>query len=224
MVCHGANPGLVSHFVKAALRDLADALGLQVQAPAGAAGWAELAERTVTVSEYLTRYREDGTASYRPTVVFSYLPCDAAFASLHESVMRDWQAPDSARILNQDIVEGRDELGVLLLEHPLGGWWYGSQLDIHEARRLVRDNNPTAIQVAAGVLAALLFIIDHPRCGYLEPEALPHERVLEVARPYLGPMVSTPTDWTPLSQRQRFFDEPGLVPADPWQFGNFYLG
>ena len=320
--CHGANPGLVSHFVKAALRDLAAALDIEAAAPADAAGWAALAERTgtrvihiserdtqiscepkrpgefvntwsvpgfleeasmpvevgwgthekalppgglrhpdgpgnaiyiprvaararvrswvplggpidgiaiphsesVTLSEYLTRYREDGTPAYRPTVVFSYLPCDGALASLHESVMRDWQAPDSERILNQDIVEGRDELGVLLLGHSLGGWWYGSQLDVHEARRLVPGNNPTAIQVAAGVLAALLFVIDHPLRGYLEPEALPHEQVLEVARPYLGPMVSAPTDWTPLARRQPFFEEPELDPGDPWQFANFFIG
>ena len=320
--CHGANPGLVSHFVKAALCDLADALGLERDNPADASGWAALAERTgtrvihiserdtqvsrepkrpgefvntwsvpgfleeasmpveigwgthektlppggmrhgsgpgnaiyiprvaarvwirswvplgdsidgiaiphsesVTISEYLTRYREDGTPIYRPTVVFSYLPCDGALASLHESLMRDWRAPDSERILNHDIVEGRDELGVLLMGHPLGGWWYGSQLDIHEARRLVPGNNPTAIQVAAGVLAALLWIIDNPRRGYLEPEALPHERVLEVARPYLGSMVSAPTDWTPLAGRQSFFEEPGLDHGDPWQFSNFFIG
>ena len=321
VVCHGANPGLVSHFVKAALCDLAHALDLEFEVPAAAAGWAVLAERTgtrvihiserdtqisnepkrpgefvntwsvpgfleeasmpveigwgthektlppgarrhpsgpgnaiyisrasarawvrswvplggpidgiaiphsesITLSEYLTRYREDGTPVYRPTVVFSYLPCDGALASLHESVMRNWQAPDSERILNHDIVEGCDELGVLLLGHRLGGWWYGSQLDIHEARRLVPGNNPTAIQVAAGVLAALLWVIDNPRRSYLEPEALPHEEVLEVARPYLGPMVSAPTDWTPLKRRQTFFEEPGLDPEDPWQFANFFL-
>ena len=320
--CHGANPGLVSHFVKAALLDLADALGIEAPTPEGAGGWAELAERTgtrvihiserdtqvsseprrpgefvntwsvpgfleeasmpveigwgthektlppggrrhpsgpgnaiyiprasarawirswvplggpidgiaiphsesVTLSEYLTRYAQDGSPRYRPSVAFSYLPCDAALASLHESVMRDWRAPDSERILNHDIVEGRDELGVLLMGHRLGGWWYGSQLDIHEARRLVPGHNPTAIQVAAGVLAALLWVIDHPRRGYLEPEALPHEQVLEVARPYLGPMVSMPTDWTPLAKRQALFEEAGLDPEDPWQFANFFLG
>ena len=320
--CHGANPGLVSHFAKAALCDLADALGLDFDAPSDAGGWAALAERTgtrvihiserdtqvsnepkrpgefvntwsvpgfleeasmpveigwgthekalppgglqhpsgprnaiyipraaarawirswvplggaidgiaiphsesVTLSDYLTRRDEDGTPAYRPTVVFSYLPCDGALASLHESVMRDWQAPESERILNHDIVEGRDELGVLLLGHRLGGWWYGSQLDIHEARRLVPGNNPTAIQVAAGILAALLWIIDNPNRGYLEPEALPHDHVLAVARPYLGPMVSAPTDWTPLERRQSYFEEPGLDPEDPWQFTNFFLG
>ena len=320
--CHGANPGLVSHFVKAALHDLADALGLAGDTPSDASGWAALAERTgtkvihiserdtqisrepkrpgefvntwsvpgfleeasmpveigwgthektlppggmrhesgpgnaiyiprvsarvwirswvplggpidgiaiphsesVTLSDFLTRYGEDGTPAYRPTVLFSYLPCDGALASLHESLMRDWRAPDSERILNHDIVDGRDELGVLLLGHPLGGWWYGSQLDVHEARRVVPGHNPTAVQVAAGVLAALLWIIDNPRRGYLEPEALPHDRVLEVAWPYLGPMVSAPTDWTPLAARQSFFEEPGLDHDDPWQFANFFIG
>ena len=47
---------------------------------------------SITLSDYLTAYR-DGVAHYRPTVVFSYQPCDAAFSSLHESVMRDWRRP-----------------------------------------------------------------------------------------------------------------------------------
>ena len=320
VVCHGANPGLVSHFVKAALCDLAAALDIDAGVPESAADWAALAERTgtrvihvaerdtqvsrdpkrpgefvntwsvpgfleeasmpvevgwgthektlppnalrhpggpgnaiyipkaaarawirswvplggqidglalphsesITISEYLTAYRGE-VASYRPTVVFSYLPCDAALASLHESVMRDWAEPESVRIQNEDVVAGRDELGVLLMGHVLGGWWYGSQLDVHEARRLVPGNNPTALQVASGVLAATLWVIENPRRGYLEPEALPHDRVLELARPYLGPMVSRPTDWSPLEGRQRYFDEPSLDPDDPWQFGNFFL-
>ena len=67
VVCHGANPGLVSHFVKAALCDLAQALGLQADAPAGGAGWAELAERTGTrvihISERDTQVSRDPQAA-----------------------------------------------------------------------------------------------------------------------------------------------------------------
>jgi len=49
VVDHGANPGLVSHFVKQALLDLSTGIGRTVQAPADAAGWAMLA-RDVGVS------------------------------------------------------------------------------------------------------------------------------------------------------------------------------
>ncbi|MEX2149196.1 MAG: saccharopine dehydrogenase NADP-binding domain-containing protein [Steroidobacteraceae bacterium] len=43
VVDHGANPGLVSHFVKQALLDLASGSGRSVETPADAAGWATLA-------------------------------------------------------------------------------------------------------------------------------------------------------------------------------------
>jgi homospermidine synthase len=43
VLTHGANPGLVSHFVKAALLDIAAATGAAVQKPETRAGWGELA-------------------------------------------------------------------------------------------------------------------------------------------------------------------------------------
>ena len=186
------------------------------------AGLALPHSESVTISEYLT-LGEAGKVIYRPTVAFAYLPCDAALASLHEAMMRDWRLQETQRIIDDDVVDGRDELGVLLMGHGLGGWWFGSQLDIHEARRLVPGSNPTAIQVAAGVLAATAWVANNPRVGYCEPEDLPHEQVLEIARPYLGPMVSEPTHWTPLDGRSDLFEQPLVDAQDPWQFGNFVL-
>ncbi|MDH3689181.1 MAG: saccharopine dehydrogenase NADP-binding domain-containing protein [Gammaproteobacteria bacterium] len=318
--CHGANPGLVNHFVKAALLDIASASGIAVDTPSSREQWASLARLTgtkvihiserdtqitsepkrpgefvntwsipgfveeasmpveigwgthekglpphahhhtdgpgnaiystrpaasvllrswvplggpisglalphsesITLSEYFTLI-EDGQVSYRPTVAFAYMPCDAAMASLHETMMCDWVMQTSKRVLNDDIVSGRDELGVLLLGHKAGGWWYGSQLDIDEARRLVPGNNPTAVQVAAGAVAAALWAVVNPTRGYCEPEDLPYEQVLEVALPYLGPMVSAPTAWTPLKNRRLIFPESWLDQQDPWQFSNFLL-
>ena len=45
VVTHGANPGLVSHFVKQALLNIARDTGGDDSTPAGRAGWAELARR-----------------------------------------------------------------------------------------------------------------------------------------------------------------------------------
>src|SRR5712671_17154 len=45
VLTHGANPGLVSHFVKQALIDLARDVGLGGEAPASRGDWARLAER-----------------------------------------------------------------------------------------------------------------------------------------------------------------------------------
>jgi len=317
---HGANPGLVSHFVKAALLEIAEAMKLDCAQPETREEWARLAQQTgtrvihiserdtqissepkrteefvntwsipgfveeatmpaeigwgshekvlpprarrheagpanaiyletpgarlllrswvplggniaglalphsecITLSRYLAVY-EDAQVAYRPTVVFVYLPCDAALASLHETMMREWRIPATQRIMNEDIIAGRDELGVLLLGHEFGGWWYGSQLDIHRAREVVPGHNPTAIQVAAGALAAATWTMDNPNRGFCEPEDLPHREILEVARPYLEPMVSLVSDWDPLADRLNLFADPGLDRDDPWQFGNFVI-
>src|SRR6516164_11612706 len=45
VLTHGANPGLVSHFVKQALIDVAQGMGLGGGVPTGRADWARLAER-----------------------------------------------------------------------------------------------------------------------------------------------------------------------------------
>ena len=92
------------------------------------------------------------TAVYRPTVHYAYLPTDVAMASLHECRMSGYELQDAKRIMTDEITEGMDELGVLLLGHDLNGWWVGSQLDIDEARELVPHQNATTLQVAASIL------------------------------------------------------------------------
>ncbi|MBC6439295.1 MAG: saccharopine dehydrogenase NADP-binding domain-containing protein [Rhodospirillales bacterium] len=176
---------------------------------------------SVTLSDYFT-LREGGEV-YRPTVAFAYMPCDAAMSSLHELMMQGWTAPEQQRILGDDIDAGMDELGILLLGDGPTGWWYGSQLDIHEARRLIPGTNATAVQVAAGAVSATVWACLHPNRGYCEPEDLPHDEILAIALPWLGPMASVPTDWTPLKQRAGLFDEPELDTGDPWQFVNFRI-
>ncbi len=46
------------------------------------------------------------------------------------------------------------------------------------------------------------------------------ERILEIARPYLGNMIGAYSDWTPLLDRGLLFEE-DLDEEDPWQFKNF---
>ena len=176
-----------------------------------------------TISDHLTVW-EGQRAVYRPTVHYAYLPTDAALASVHELKMRNYELQPRQRIMNDEIVSGYDELGVLLLGHEFTGWWVGSQLDIHEARRLAPHQNATALQVAASVLAACMWMINHPRQGLNVPDDLPYDEVLEVASPYLGTCPSVPTDWTPLKNRADFFDrfgKPCPPEKDVWQFDSF---
>ena len=178
-----------------------------------------------SISDYLTVV-EDGQAVYRPTVHYAYCPSDAAVASLHELHMRGYDLQQRQRIMNDDIVTGRDELGVLLMGHRFNAWWTGSLLDIHETRRLVPHQNATTLQVAAAVLGAVQWLLEHPREGVLLPDGLPHDEVLRHALPYLGPVVSQRVDWTPL---QRWTDPfVGFARQKPsaenvWQFDTFLV-
>lgn len=178
-----------------------------------------------TLSDYLTVW-QDEMPIYRPTVHYAYLPTDSAIASLHELKMNNYELQYDHRILNDEIVSGKDELGVLLLGHDLNGWWVGSQLDIHEARKLVPGQNATTVQVAAAVLGALFWMIRNPRKGFCVPDQLPHREILEVANPYLGPVASVQTDWNPLKNRFDPFEDwgkPHPTPADMWQFETFLI-
>lgn len=178
-----------------------------------------------TISDHLTVWEHD-IPVYRPTVHYAYLPTDAAMDSVHELKMRNFDLQEKQRIMNDEIIDGKDELGVLLLGHDLNGWWVGSQLDIHETRQLVPHQNATTLQVAASVLGAVNWMIQNPRQGLCVPDDLPHHEVLKVANPYLGPCPSLQTDWTPLKNRFDPFEQfgrPRPSDDDVWQFETFLV-
>jgi homospermidine synthase len=316
VLTHGANPGLVSHFVKQALIDVARAADPGAAVPGDRAGWGRLAQRlgvkaihiaerdtqvstipkapgefvntwsidgffsegsqpaelgwgtherhfpddgrrhdfgsqaaiylmrpgagtrvrswtplegpyhgflithgeSISIADYLT-LRDGERVLYRPTCHYAYHPCDDAVLSLHELAGKNWQLQSRKRLMMDEIVEGIDELGVLLLGPGKGVYWYGSRLSIEEARRVAPHNNATSLQVTAPVLAGVIWAIEHPERGVVEPEELDFARVLEICRPYLGDVVGVWGDWTPLHDRERLFPE-DLDRDDPWQFKN----
>jgi homospermidine synthase len=317
VLTHGANPGLVSHFVKQALLNLAVDTGVDTAVPTDRAGWAALSQRlgvkvmhiaerdtqtasfakqpgefvntwsidgfagegmqpaelgwgthevalpmdgrrhdfgcgaaiyllrpgastrvrtwtpaagpihgflithneSISIADYYT-VTESGTVKYRPTVHYAYHPCDDAVLSVHEMAGRNWVQQPKQRLMMDEIRSGVDELGVLLMGHAKGAYWYGSRLSIEQARALAPHNNATSLQVTAAVLGGLVWAIENPRAGLVEADHLDHARVLEVATPYLGDMVGEYSDWTPLAGRGRLFPEE-VIPSDPWQFRNF---
>ena len=317
LLTHGANPGLVSHFVKQALLDICADSGAEVEPPRVRKEWARLAQkmqvRTVHIAERDTqvgtqrkhlnefvntwsvigfvgeglqpaelgwgsherhfpvdagRHESGSRASiylqrpgastrvrswtplggpmhgflithaesisiadyltlddadhpiYRPTVHYAYHPCDDAVLSLHELAGRNWRMQDRSRILTDDIVSGVDELGVLLMGHTRGAYWYGSQLSVEQARAACPHNSATSLQVTAAVMAGVVWAIRHPDRGIVEPDELPFDEILDLCRPYLGDVVGVYSDWTPLAERGRLFPE-DIDGGDPWQFKNF---
>ena len=73
------------------------------------------------------------------------------------------------------------------------------------------------------MIAAATWMIENPAKGVCVPDDLPHDFVLNIAKPYLGEFISTASDWTPLKNRVVYFKENPASRADkdPWQFENF---
>ncbi len=173
---------------------------------------------SISTSDFYT-VRERGQVLYRPTTHYAYHPCDAAVLSMHEFAGRNWELQPRKRILMNDIVSGVDELGVLIAGHKKNAYWYGSQLSIEQARALAPRNNATSLQVTVSVLAGMIWAMENPDRGLLEPDEIDYRRVLEICMPYLGTVTGEYTDWTPLSDRERLFPE-DIDKSDPWQFKN----
>jgi homospermidine synthase len=174
---------------------------------------------SVSIADYYTVRDENGAVRYRPTVHYAYHPCDDAVLSLHEIAGKNWQMQPRQRLMMDEITSGIDELGVLLMGHAKGAYWYGSRLSVEQARELAPHNNATSLQVTAAVLAGLVWAIENPRAGIVEADEIDHRRPMEVMRPYLGEVVGVYSDWTPLQGRGFPFPEQ-VDESDPWQFSN----
>lgn len=174
---------------------------------------------SISIADHLT-LREGIEVRYRPTVHYAYHPCDDTVLSLHEMAGKNWKPQREHRIMREEIENGRDELGVLLMGNQKGVYWYGSRLSIEQARELVPHNTATSLQVAAGVLGGMIWAIRNPNQGVVEPDDIDYELVLEIAAPYLGELVGVYGDWTPLADRCNLFEEE-MDKDDPWQFINF---
>lgn len=316
VVTHGANPGLVSHFVKQAMLNIAEDTGRDVTPPTTREGWAALAKdlnvkvihiaerdsqissvpkrrgefvntwsidgfvsegsqpaelgwgshekhfpadgsrhefgngaaiflnrpgvtqrvrtwtpmegpfhgflithsEAISIPDYLT-VREGGEVVYRPTTHYAYHPCDDAVKSIHEFAGKNFVQQETQRLVMDEIIDGVDELGVLLAGHEKGAYWYGSQLSIEEARQLAPYNSATSLQVCVAVLSGMVWAIENPDRGVVEPDEMDYRRCLDICMPYLGPVVGAYTDWTPLEGRNKLFPE-DVDSSDPWQFKN----
>ena len=175
---------------------------------------------SISIADYFTVHGSDGKAVYRPTCHYAYHPCDDAVLSLHEMFGKEGERQADWKILDEkEIVDGRDELGVLLYGHAKNAYWFGSRLSIEETRKLAPYQNATGMQVTSAVLSGMVWALENPEAGIVEADDLDFRRCLEVQRPYLGPVEGHYTDWTPLHNRPGLFPE-DIDTSDPWQFRN----
>lgn len=158
--------------------------------------WLITHNESISMADFLT-VRDAAGLRYRPTVCYAYHPCAKTRQSLENWENSGFAEPRLKTLMAPaEIHCGQDELGVLLC-FPGGAYWYGSTLEIGEARRLAPHNNATTLQVAAGMLGGLTWALRHPRQGVVEADQMDFLPVLAVASPYLGQVSGTLTDWQP---------------------------
>ena len=175
---------------------------------------------SISIADYLTVRDDFGAAVYRPTCHYAYHPCNDAVLSLHEMFGQAGVRQEKIHILDEnEIVDGIDELGVLLYGHASNAYWFGSQLSIEETRRIAPHQNATGLQVTSAVLSGMVWALENPERGIVEADEMDYRRCLEIQRPYLGPMIGRYTEWTPLAGRPGLFPE-DIDENDPWQFRN----
>lgn len=176
----------------------------------------------ISIADYFTE-KDGDEIIYRPTCHYAYRPTDLTVESLDELFNVNAGVPQTnLKILTEDeITEGSDELGVLLYGHKKNAYWYGSQLTIEEARALAPYQNATGLQVSSGILAGVIWAINHPQAGLVEVDEIDFEECLQTQTPYLGKVVGYYTDWNPLKSTNR--DISSLDKEDPWQFKNILL-
>lgn len=117
---------------------------------------------SISISDYFT-VRKGGEAVYRPTCHYAYHPADECVISLHEMFGNGGKKQSSSKVLDEDeLVDGMDELGVLLYGHEKNAYWYGSRLTIEQTRLNAPYQNATGMQVTSAVMAGMVWALENP--------------------------------------------------------------
>ncbi len=177
----------------------------------------------ISIADYFTVRDKHDEVTYRPTCHYAYHPCNDAILSLHEMFGAGGKAQPVQHVLDEhELVDGSDELGVLLYGHDRNAYWFGSQLTLEQARTLAPYQNATGLQVTSAVIAGMVWALENPQAGIVEADEMDFRRCLEIQAAYLGPVEGHYTDWTPLEGRPGLFPE-DLDTKDPWQFRNILV-
>src|SRR3546814_19677231 len=98
------------------------------------------------------------------------LPIYVAVLSLHEMFGRGGEAPTAHKILDEnEIVDGIDELGVLIFGNARNAYWYGSQPSIRKTRKLAPYQKDTSLQDSSALTAGLGWAPTHTGARHVQP-------------------------------------------------------
>ena len=148
-----------------------------------------------------------------PTVAFVYHPSRLPRQILEN---KDWKELPSI-IMDESTggpLSGSETMGATLISSrkDIMPRWFGSVVTCEQEREIGCNSNPTTLQVAAGVISHLLLALEEPERGLCMPHEFDSEKILQLAKPYLGTIVDInlpfrlPTKWGELLSSKEEMD------------------
>ena len=137
-------------------------------------------EEMYTISDFLS-VEENGKVSYKPSVYFVYKPSEIAVDSLLNYRKDNYITYESHLIMPEDIASGGEAVGIVIDGKNFTTRYFGNKL-----LSPIENETPTILQVSASAYAAFRYMLNNPNKGFLFPEEVDDEQVLEYAKPILN--------------------------------------
>ena len=151
--------------------------------------------------------------NHTPTVAFVYHPSRLPRQDLEQ---KGWEKlpPKIFDESNAGPLSGSETMGNTLISsrEDIPPRWFGSIVSCEQERKVGTNSNPTTLQVAAGIISHLILSLEEPEKGLCMPHDFDSEKILEIARPFLGTVVDVnlpfrlPTSWGELISTKEDMD------------------
>ena len=170
-------------------------------------------EETITIAKSLEVKDEDKVV-YRPSVIFLYSPCDYSIEYLKKSrvndylhsddnklqdinnngdlIIRGFKYPNNYQIIyKENIKDGTEYVGVLLLGSKFNPVWVGNRIKKHFLYKNKKDSfwqTPTITPVSMSALAACCWMIENKNKGgiYFPDEIDDYKHIINFAEKYIS--------------------------------------
>ena len=159
--------------------------------------------RCIHHGEGISLNRYLGTFRYSPTMHYAYQlnPVTEKMMNYYskDTLVKIMKDPKSWKVLNmyEDEINGYDNVGALFMMdiHPITGdrskpfcFWTGSVLSTNYTTKVLRDPyfGPTIIQVMAGILSGVSWMVENKHKGVLFGEDLDDNYIIKKCKKYLG--------------------------------------
>jgi len=144
-------------------------------------------DEATSIQKFLSVYNQD-TIRYAPTVMFVYRPLAIAREYMEDFSRHNHgeRQPKRTKVVYEELTGGIQYVGVFVIGEKFKPVWVGNAITLADALKWGPMNVPTILQVSAGVLGALCWIMKNQERGkILYPEFLDHRFILDVAEKYI---------------------------------------